>query len=77
MTSENPSCNENGRKKGCIEVMKDLWNDRGYGHLEFKSQNLRDQASRLEKMQERAVDNNTTNIRAIDIDERDLGRHHV
>ena len=38
---------------------------------------LRDQASRLEKMQERAVDNNTTNIRAIDIDERDLGRHHV
>ena len=24
MTSENPSCNENDRKKGYIEVMKDL-----------------------------------------------------
>ena len=77
ITSQNPPCNENGRKKGYIEVMKDLWNERGYGHLEFKSQNLRDQASRLEKMQERAVDSNTADIRAIDINERDPGRYHV
>ena len=71
ITSQTPPCNVNGRKKGYIEVMKDLWNERGYGHLEFKSQNLRDQVSRLEKMQERAVDSSTTDIRAIDIDERD------
>ena len=57
--------------------MKDLWNERGYGHLEFKSQNLRDQASRLEKMQERAVDSHTADIKATDIDERDPGRYHV
>ena len=37
--------NGNGRKKGCVEVMKDLWDAKGYGHLELKSQNLRDQAS--------------------------------
>ena len=47
ITSQNLPCNENGRKKGYIEVMKDLWNERGYAHLEFKSQNLPDQASRL------------------------------
>ena len=77
ITSQNLPCNENGRKKGYIEVMKDLWNKRGYGHLEFKSQNLRDKALRLEKIQERAVDSNTADIRATDIDERDPGRHHV
>ena len=30
--------------------MKDLWDDMGYKNLQLKSQNLRDQASRLEKM---------------------------
>ena len=42
--SQNPSCNRNGRRKGYIEVMKELWNEKGYEHLELKSQNLRDQA---------------------------------
>ena len=39
----------NGRKKGYIQVMKDLWDKKGYEHLGLKSQNLRDQAARLEK----------------------------
>ena len=42
--SQNPPCNRNGRRKGYIEVMKELWNEKGYEHLELKSQNLRDQA---------------------------------
>ena len=50
-SSQNPPCNRNGRRKGYIAVMKELWDEKGYGHLELKSQNLRDQASRLEKME--------------------------
>ena len=49
VASNNPPCYTNGRKEGYIEVMKDLWEEKGYGYLELKSQNLRDQASRLEK----------------------------
>ena len=36
--SNNPPYYTNGRKKGYIEVMKDLWEEKGYGHLELKSQ---------------------------------------
>ena len=46
--SQNPPC---GRRKGYIEVMNELWNEKGYEHLELKSQNLRDQASRLERIE--------------------------
>ena len=49
VSSNNPPYYTNGRKKGYIEVMKDLWEEKGYGYLELKSQNLRDQASKLEK----------------------------
>ena len=42
--------NRNGRKKGYIEVMAELWEAKGYAHLGIKSQNLRDQASRIEKI---------------------------
>ena len=49
--SDTPPCNENGRKKGNIEVMKQLWQEKGYEHLGIRSQNLRDQPSRLEKME--------------------------
>ncbi|KAK2554945.1 DNA repair endonuclease XPF [Acropora cervicornis] len=49
--SDTPPCNENGRKKGYIEVMKQLWEEKGYEHLGIRSQNLRDQVSRLEKME--------------------------
>ena len=50
VSSNNPPYYKNGRKKGYIEVMKDLSEEKGYGYLELESQNLRDQASRLEKM---------------------------
>ena len=50
-SSESPPLGVNGKKKGYIEVLEELWNGKGYGHLNLKSQNLRDQASRLEKMQ--------------------------
>ena len=49
LKSENPPCYVNGRKKGYIQVMKDLWDKKGYEHLGLKSQNLRDQAAMLEK----------------------------
>ena len=49
-SSENPPLGVNGKKKGYIEVLEELWNGKGYGHLNLKSQNLRDQASRLEKL---------------------------
>ncbi|CAB3993185.1 Hypothetical predicted protein, partial [Paramuricea clavata] len=50
LKSENLPCHVNGRKKGYIQVMKDLWDKKGYEHLGLKSQNLRDQAARLEKI---------------------------
>ena len=49
-SSENPPCNENGRKRGYVDIMKELWDGMGYAQLGHKSQNLRDQAARLEKM---------------------------
>ena len=36
-----------------MAVMKDLWETMGYYELGLSSQNLRDQAQRLEKMQDR------------------------
>ena len=49
--SDTPPCNENGTKKGYIEVMKQLWGEKGYEHLGGRSQNIQDQASRLERME--------------------------
>ena len=49
LKAENPPCYVNGRKKGYTQAMKDLWDKKGYEHLGLKSQNLRDQAARLEK----------------------------
>ena len=56
ISSENPPCKENGRKRGYIDVMKELWDDMGYKNLQLKSQNLRDQASRLEKIRNNGPD---------------------
>jgi len=53
---KNAPCNNNRRKKGYIDVMKKLWDERGYGHLGLKGRNLRDQASRLEKNQDNLMD---------------------
>ena len=70
VASNNAPLNRNGRKKGYIEIMKQFWEEKGYGHLALKGQNLRDQASRLEKDQEEFADasclNDTT---VVNIDE--------
>ncbi|CAB3982253.1 Hypothetical predicted protein [Paramuricea clavata] len=58
ISSQNPPRNENGKKKGYIEVMKQLWDDKGYGQLGLKSYNLRNQAAKLEKMPEYAEESN-------------------
>ena len=47
--SENPPRNANGRKKGYMKIMKELWDELGYADMHLTSQNLRDQAARLEK----------------------------
>ena len=74
ITSSRAPVNGNGRKKGYIEVMKNLWDAKGYGDLGLKPQNLRDQASRLEKIQERSVDNTSSDSRAMSgIDESMFG----
>ena len=46
---EQPPLDGNGRKKGYIRIMSELWDAKGYGDLGLSSQNLRDQAARLEK----------------------------
>ena len=50
--SSNPLRLDSGRKKGYMAVMKDLWETMGYYELGLSSQNLHDQAQRLEKMQD-------------------------
>ena len=44
-----PTVDGNGREKGYIRIMNELWDAIGYGDLGLSSQNLRDQAARLEK----------------------------
>ena len=61
VASDSAPLNGNGRKKRCIEVLKQLWQEKGYGHLALKGQNLRDQASKLEKCQEGLVDESCVN----------------
>ena len=61
-SSENPPLSQNGgRKKGYIQLMKELWDDKGYGNLSLTGQNLRDQASRLQKLQVCCTDNLSRN----------------
>ena len=74
MTSSGAPVNANGRKNGYMEIMKSLWDAKGYGDLGLKPQNLREQASRLEKIQERSVDNTSGDSRAMSgIDESMFG----
>ncbi|XP_068671379.1 uncharacterized protein [Montipora foliosa] len=49
VNSENPPRKENGRKRGYMSIMKDLWEERGYAELKLSEQNLRDQAAKLEQ----------------------------
>ena len=51
--SSNPPRLDSGKKKGYMAVMKDLWETMGYYGLGLSSKNLRDQAQRLEKMQDK------------------------
>ena len=66
VTSGNAPFNRNGRRKGYIEVMKELWEEKGYGNLGLKSQNLRDQASRLEKNQDALMETSATGQTVMD-----------
>ena len=47
--SENPPVKDNGRRKGYMVVIKELWDQMGHEDMEFTKQNLRHQAARLEK----------------------------
>lgn len=47
--SDNLPWLNNGRKMGYMQMMKELWEEKGYGDFALTSQNLRDQAARLEK----------------------------
>ena len=69
ISSQNPSRNENGKKKGYIEVMKQLWYDKGYGQLE--NDNVRNQAAKLEKMPEYAEESNIIDTSGNDTGEID------
>ena len=46
---DNPPRSENGRKIGYMSLMKDMWDELGYGHLALSSQNLRDKDAALER----------------------------
>ena len=54
---EQPPLDGNGRKKGYIRIMSELWDAKGYGDLGLSSQNLRDQAARLKKTLEESSEN--------------------
>ena len=47
---DNPLRNGNGRKIGYMQLMKDIWDELGFGHLALSSQNLRDKATALERI---------------------------
>ena len=55
LSSENESHSQNGRKKGYVKPMTELWIGMGDGHLGLTGQILRDQAARLEKIRDSAI----------------------
>ena len=60
-SSEEPARNTNGRKKGYMKILKELWDDLGYARLNLTCQNLRDQAARMEKTMGNVTDTITRN----------------
>ena len=60
-SSDNPLLGVNGKKNGYIEVLEELWNSKGYGHLNLKSHNTRDMASRLKKLPKYAKKSSESN----------------
>ena len=49
VASNDPPRNPNGRRKGYMQLMKELWDEAGHSELGLTSQNLRDHAEWLEK----------------------------
>ena len=49
VASDDPPRNTDGRKKGYMKVMQELWNGKGYAGLNLSCQNLRDKAAHLER----------------------------
>ena len=62
--SENPPVNDNGRRKGYMELMKELLDQTGHEDIGFTKQNLRDQAARLEKSLGSVISTITSGIKA-------------
>ena len=62
-TSDNPPRTENGGKKGYMKIMKDLWEEAEYRHLELTSQNLRDQAEKSRENTGQCAANHMTKCR--------------
>ena len=60
VSSAHPPRYQNGRKKGYIQLMRELWEEKGYGHLGLKGQNLRDRASWLENHQDNLLANGSS-----------------
>ena len=80
IASKNPPVNRNGRRKGYIKFMKELWEAMGYENLGLTSQNLRDQAARLEKITSdtsgQSRSNETEDITTLNSRERSA-KHYV
>ena len=49
MASNDAPRNSNGRRKGYMQLMKELWDEAGHSELGLTSQNLRDHAEWLER----------------------------
>ena len=68
--------NVNGRRKGYMEVMKDLWEEKGYASYGFSAQNLRDKVAQVLKSKERRLPDtnclNETNDISINYSENDV-----
>lgn len=60
--SEQPPLERNGRKKGYIKIMRELWDAKGYGDFGFSNQNLRDQASRIESQPRKSLGECSQNV---------------
>ena len=59
--SNQPPLDGNGKRKGYIRTMKELWDAKGYESLGLSSQNLRDQAAKLEKLLEQSHESEVAN----------------
>ena len=78
--SNEPPLAENGRRKGYMRVMKELWDEMGYEHLDLSSQNLRDHAAGLEKSLGNAASNIVNRVgrrRTVNMESNETGQAEV